>query len=342
VRFTEEADQQRALIEMHGLYCLSRPMRISPATAKHKLPAQPVAPPPESMTPGELTPTDVQHQRQPSPSSYNVYGQSCSVNAASSSSPSIPNSSSGSTLNEDGRNGQSGSRPTSAPVPSYQDRSLAAAQRYMPNEESWKHHAQARAILSNLIGPNGEQLSSSDPYNTTVFVGGLSPLISEETLRTFFIPFGEIHYVKVPAGKNCGFVQFIRKPDAERAIEKMQGFPIGGSRIRLSWGRSQYKAAQAAAEAAQTAAMQSELHQSVPQPPPQLQSQPISPAPPLPQQHQSGSTTQPQNTIQHSSSSSSTTTVSPEQAVELIQKLGLMKFLEHPEQFVAYEGPNAQ
>jgi len=65
----------------------------------------------------------------------------------------------------------------------------------MISEESWKHHAQARAILSNLIGPNGEQLSSSDPYNTTVFVGGLSPLISEETLRTFFIPFGEIHYV---------------------------------------------------------------------------------------------------------------------------------------------------
>ena len=69
------------------------------------------------------------------------------------------------------------------------------AQRYNIPEESWKHHAQARAILSNLIGPNGEQLTSSDPYNTTVFVGGLSPLISEETLRTFFAPFGEIHYV---------------------------------------------------------------------------------------------------------------------------------------------------
>lgn len=70
------------------------------------------------------------------------------------------------------------------------------AQRYNIPEESWKHHAQARAILSNLIGPNGEQLTSSDPYNTTVFVGGLSPLISEETLRTFFAPFGEIHYVR--------------------------------------------------------------------------------------------------------------------------------------------------
>ena len=154
------------------------------------------------MTPGESTPTDAQSQTQPSPSSYNIYWQHTSsqpgsVNTAttSSSSPSIPNSSSSFTLNEDGRNGQNSSRPTSAPVPSYQDQSFSVAQRYMPNEESWKHHAQARAILSNLIGPNGEQLSSSDPYNTTVFVGGLSPLISEETLRTFFIPFGEIHYV---------------------------------------------------------------------------------------------------------------------------------------------------
>jgi hypothetical protein len=67
--------------------------------------------------------------------------------------------------------------------------------RYLINEESWKHHAQARAILGNLIGPNGEQLTSTDPYNTTVFVGGLSPLIAEETLRTFFAPFGDIHYV---------------------------------------------------------------------------------------------------------------------------------------------------
>lgn len=76
------------------------------------------------------------------------------------------------------------------------------AQRFNMSEESWKHHAQARAILSNLIGPNGEQLTSSDPYNTTVFVGGLSPLISEETLRTFFAPFGEIHYVRHWAQKS--------------------------------------------------------------------------------------------------------------------------------------------
>ena len=72
-------------------------------------------------------------------------------------------------------------------------------------------------------------------------------------------------------------MQFVRKADAERAIEKMQGFPIGGSRIRLSWGRSQCrsiffiylltliydlnvdKAAQAAAQAAHAAALQAHL-----------------------------------------------------------------------------------
>ena len=92
--------------------------------------------------------------------------------------------------------------PANSSVPSSISAGLAQpthdqlmAQRYNIPEESWKHHTQARAILSNLIGPNGEQLTSSDPYNTTVFVGGLSPLISEETLRTFFVPFGEIHYV---------------------------------------------------------------------------------------------------------------------------------------------------
>ncbi|KAF9652082.1 hypothetical protein BDM02DRAFT_3200337 [Thelephora ganbajun] len=34
-------------------------------------------------------------------------------------------------------------------------------------------------------------------------------------------------------------IRFICKLDTERVIEKVQGFPIGGSRIRLSWGCSQ-------------------------------------------------------------------------------------------------------
>ncbi|PWN95830.1 RNA-binding domain-containing protein, partial [Tilletiopsis washingtonensis] len=94
------------------------------------------------------------------------------------------------------------------------------------------------ALLSDLQLGEGAAAIATDPNNTTVFVGGLSSLISEETLKTFFIPFGEITYTKIPPGKGCGFVQFVYKADAERALERMQGFPIGGGRIRLSWGRS--------------------------------------------------------------------------------------------------------
>ncbi|KAF9049403.1 hypothetical protein BDZ89DRAFT_1057762 [Hymenopellis radicata] len=294
--FTDEADQQRALVEMHGLYCLSRPIQTHHNYGPHDLPVQF----PSSSNGSDVTVavpiTSLSTQAKSVSAPIAAANSHSSLHSASSgSSSSIEGSSSGTTLSSH-TSASSGSLSSNhnttddmmnlpihalaqiakeyaegvrnPPKPNTaatsitsqfaQDRSSASRaqdQRYF-SEESWKHHAQAQAILGNLIGPNGEQLTSTDPYNTTVFVGGLSPLISEETLRTFFAPFGDIHYVKVPVGKHCGFVQFVRKADAERAIEKMQGFPVGGSRIRLSWGRSQYKAAQAAAQAAQSAAIQ--------------------------------------------------------------------------------------
>ncbi|KAG9317332.1 hypothetical protein JVU11DRAFT_1531 [Chiua virens] len=341
VRFTDEVDQQRALIEMHGLYCLSRPMRISPATAKFKphqvaldlpLVQFPVNPRTTDSRGSNLTvsiplsngnqlrsvSSPIASSRSAGPASTTPVGSSGSGSSLTTSgSGSVPSLGSGSSTSVSsgaltpassddmvnfppnllaqathqygsatkGNNAAGISSITSGVA---QDSHDVALPRYIISEESWKHHAQARAILGNLIGPNGEQLTSTDPYNTTVFVGGLSPLISEETLRTFFVPFGDIHYVKVPVGKHCGFVQFVRKADAERAIEKMQGFPIGGSRIRLSWGRSQYKAAQAAAQAAQAAAFQTQFQA-------QWQAQ-------LP---------------------SAQVSLSPEQALQLLQKLGV-------------------
>ncbi|KAG2222341.1 hypothetical protein INT45_009814 [Circinella minor] len=79
----------------------------------------------------------------------------------------------------------------------------------------------------------------TDPSNTTVFVGGLSSPVTEDELRRYFTPFGDIVYVKIPPNKGCGFVQYVSRPSAELAIEQMNGFQIGSSRIRLSWGRSQ-------------------------------------------------------------------------------------------------------
>lgn len=114
----------------------------------------------------------------------------------------------------------------------------------------------------------------TDPNNTTVFVGGLSGYVTEDELRSFFQGFGEITYVKIPPGKGCGFVQFVQRHAAEMAINQMQGYPIGNSRVRLSWGRSQVNSGPAG----------SAYRPTPPQQPP-YQGMPMSQAMGVPQAH---------------------------------------------------------
>ncbi|XVF04699.1 hypothetical protein REPUB_Repub05bG0107600 [Reevesia pubescens] len=78
----------------------------------------------------------------------------------------------------------------------------------------------------------------NDNTNTTIFVGNLDPNVAEEELKQFFLPLGEIIFVKIPAAKGCGFVQFATRTSAEEAIQRMQGQMIGQQVVCISWGRS--------------------------------------------------------------------------------------------------------
>ncbi|KAG2485305.1 hypothetical protein HYH03_015979 [Edaphochlamys debaryana] len=80
-----------------------------------------------------------------------------------------------------------------------------------------------------------------DPQNTTLFIGGLGSMVSEDALRHVFMRCGEIAYVKIPPGKGCGFVQFMDRQAAEYAMNELAGTVINGSAIRISWGKSQGK-----------------------------------------------------------------------------------------------------
>ncbi|CAM9000702.1 unnamed protein product [Rhodiola kirilowii] len=80
--------------------------------------------------------------------------------------------------------------------------------------------------------------SENDPNNTTIFVGGLDPSVSDDQLKQLFEQFGEIVHVKIPVGKRCGFVQFAERSCAEQALQMLNGAPIGGQSVRLSWGRT--------------------------------------------------------------------------------------------------------
>lgn len=55
--------------------------------------------------------------------------------------------------------------------------------------------------------------------------------------RTFG-PYGNIVYLKMLPEKSCCFVQYMFRHEAESAMEGMHGMPVGGRRVRMSWGRS--------------------------------------------------------------------------------------------------------
>ena len=93
---------------------------------------------------------------------------------------------------------------------------------------------QPKASYQNTQGNPGE----NDPNNTTIFVGGLDPNVSDEQLRQVFSPYGELVHVKIPMGKGCGFVQFGSRAAAEQALAALNGVQIGSQNVRLSWGRS--------------------------------------------------------------------------------------------------------
>ncbi|GLI69510.1 hypothetical protein VaNZ11_014145 [Volvox africanus] len=93
-------------------------------------------------------------------------------------------------------------------------------------------------LPGGLPGVGGGSLSDSDPHNTTLFIGGLAAGVTEDQLRGVFGRYGEIIYTKIPPGKGCGFVQFIDRQAAEYAMQEVNGQIIGGSAVRISWGKS--------------------------------------------------------------------------------------------------------
>ncbi|VDP12173.1 unnamed protein product [Soboliphyme baturini] len=87
----------------------------------------------------------------------------------------------------------------------------------------------------------GAQAKVDTSKHFHVFVGDLSPEIDNKTLRDAFAPFGEISDVKVIRdlqtlkSKGYGFVSFVQREDAERAIEQMNGQWLGRRTIRTNW-----------------------------------------------------------------------------------------------------------
>lgn len=72
----------------------------------------------------------------------------------------------------------------------------------------------------------------------TLFIGGVDELVTEEEFKGYFEPFGKIVDIKLLSGRKCGFIQYEKQEDAEKALNKMNGQTIGRFPVRVSWRNS--------------------------------------------------------------------------------------------------------
>ncbi|OBA20413.1 RNA-binding domain-containing protein, partial [Metschnikowia bicuspidata var. bicuspidata NRRL YB-4993] len=176
VRFSDEHERQRALVEMNGAWFGGRPLRVANATPR-------AAPLLRRMLPDPRL-------------AYAVPGPYAGV-------PDLPQ----------------------------------GELMYMPPAQQGASSPMQGYYAAPMMGNEGPHAPYVDSGNTTVFVGGLLAEVSDQTLYTLFKPFGAIVQIKLPPGKNCGFVRYSSREEAQNAINSMEGFVIGGRRVRLGWGR---------------------------------------------------------------------------------------------------------
>lgn len=87
----------------------------------------------------------------------------------------------------------------------------------------------------------GNQPKQDTSNHHHIFVGDLSPEIETETLREAFAPFGEISNCRIVRdpqtlkSKGYAFVSFVKKAEAENAIQAMNGQWLGSRSIRTNW-----------------------------------------------------------------------------------------------------------
>lgn len=119
----------------------------------------------------------------------------------------------------------------------YQDHQYAATALTAMNKRVFLN----KEIKVNWATSPGNQPKTDTSTHHHIFVGDLSPEIETETLREAFAPFGEISNCRIVRdaqtlkSKGYAFVSFVKKAEAENAIQAMNGQWLGSRSIRTNW-----------------------------------------------------------------------------------------------------------
>lgn len=105
----------------------------------------------------------------------------------------------------------------------------------------WAHHKK-----DSMQPVDFDTVDQADPTNANVYIGSISPDVSDAELEAVLKPYGVLLELRIFRNNCFAFAQYENHNDAVQAIVELDRKQIGGKMMRLSWGRHQARAAAAA------------------------------------------------------------------------------------------------
>ncbi|ORX84383.1 hypothetical protein BCR32DRAFT_129333 [Anaeromyces robustus] len=88
---------------------------------------------------------------------------------------------------------------------------------------------------------------TGDPETTNLYIGNINPMVNEEMLCKKFAQYGPIASVKImwprtqeekDRNRNCGFVSFMKRADAENALKDTDGKEFMNNIMHVGWSKA--------------------------------------------------------------------------------------------------------
>eukprot|EP01114_Cavostelium_apophysatum_P014216 TRINITY_DN3633_c0_g1_i1.p1 TRINITY_DN3633_c0_g1~~TRINITY_DN3633_c0_g1_i1.p1 ORF type:complete len:365 (+),score=66.47 TRINITY_DN3633_c0_g1_i1:73-1167(+) len=80
-------------------------------------------------------------------------------------------------------------------------------------------------------------LIQAPPSNTTVYVGNVTPDMTEPSFREIFAVYGVIDEVRLQPDRGFAFVRYHTHESAAKAIVSLSGRQVGGRIVKCAWGK---------------------------------------------------------------------------------------------------------
>ncbi|KAI8138308.1 hypothetical protein BJV82DRAFT_299808 [Fennellomyces sp. T-0311] len=113
----------------------------------------------------------------------------------------------------------------------------------LPTEPATSSGLTLRAAFEENAGSH----DTGDPWTTNLYVGNINPAVNEMMLCQEFAKYGPIASVKImwprtqeerERNRNCGFVSFMTRPDAEQALKNLDGKSFHDFIMKVGWGKA--------------------------------------------------------------------------------------------------------